>query len=392
MNKTLALTLTLAALNAPGCFYQVRGEANGAMYGNSTMPTAVAVSQPPPPVNTQLANARPPKPSDSAVWVDGYQDWQGSGWVQVQGHWENPQPNTVWQQPVYVNGQYHPGYWRPSNQQPVGPYATPVGGVSGSSGGTTVVQTGNGQPGYYGGVNNGGVAQPVAQPGVQGGVQGGYVGGGYVGGGSTGGVAQPVAQPGVSVGSTGGGYVNGNPGGGYVGTQTGGSVGVAQPVAQPGVSVGGVNTGYAQPRPTTGTAVTVGAPVGTISGTAAGVRPTVATQVSGTAVAAQPNTGVRITTVGPNAGSPVVVAGTTAPPATMGATQVSATAGTRPVMGTTVATGTVTTAGRPGVTAAGSTTGTVVSPAGGITNMHVPLRPAGCYPNCPPQINRPDPR
>ena len=115
MDTPRFIPLTLILLGAAsGCEVRYAGSASSTMY-TAEAPMAVAVEAPPPPA-PMLAVARPVAPSEAAVWVDGYHEWRGGSYVWVEGHFENPQPGTVWQQPVYARGRYHPGYWRPVAQ------------------------------------------------------------------------------------------------------------------------------------------------------------------------------------------------------------------------------------------------------------------------------------
>jgi hypothetical protein len=90
---------------------------NGTIYHSeaeaTTQIAAPAVPQePPPPSELQTA-----QPTPSAMWIYGYYDFEGGGYVWVPGHWEIPPPNCVafvrphWR---YRGGAYVyiRGYWR----------------------------------------------------------------------------------------------------------------------------------------------------------------------------------------------------------------------------------------------------------------------------------------
>ena len=60
------------------------------------------------------------RPAPDYVWVKGFYDWQGEGWVWTPGHWIAPPARSVrWVSPRYVRVEdgwwYEPAHW--SNQQ-----------------------------------------------------------------------------------------------------------------------------------------------------------------------------------------------------------------------------------------------------------------------------------
>ena len=90
---------------------------NGTIYHSeyeATTNVAVPDVPPPPPPPAELQTAQP---TPSAVWIYGYFDYNGGGYVWVAGHWEIPPPNSVafvrphWR---YRGGSYVyiRGYWR----------------------------------------------------------------------------------------------------------------------------------------------------------------------------------------------------------------------------------------------------------------------------------------
>ena len=79
-------------------------------------PAAVAISYAPPP---PLEESQPPAPSEGAVWVAGYWDWDGD-WVWSAGRWETPPQPAYSFTPAFYEERgpvviYVPGHWRPAN-------------------------------------------------------------------------------------------------------------------------------------------------------------------------------------------------------------------------------------------------------------------------------------
>jgi hypothetical protein len=53
------------------------------------------------------------RPYPGAVWIPGYQDWQGGRWVWVGGYWGYPpRRGGVWVPGHYGHGYWRPGHWR----------------------------------------------------------------------------------------------------------------------------------------------------------------------------------------------------------------------------------------------------------------------------------------
>lgn len=74
--------------------------------------TTVAPDAPPPP----QAEAPPPASFAAAVWVPGFWQWSGTGWVWVPGSWQlRPAPRATWRPPTWqARGAVHvlvPGAW-----------------------------------------------------------------------------------------------------------------------------------------------------------------------------------------------------------------------------------------------------------------------------------------
>lgn len=121
------VTVALAATSAAsGCYYEECAVTDARAYRGQAW---VEVDAEPPPLRAQV-EVRPPKPTATAVWVDGYWDW-GGRWIWVDGHWETPRPGYVWTPPVArrpgAGGRihYHPGHWRPADSAPPPVYREP---------------------------------------------------------------------------------------------------------------------------------------------------------------------------------------------------------------------------------------------------------------------------
>src|SRR6202789_3657310 len=68
---------------------------NGTIYHSeyeATTNIAVPSVPPPPPPPAELQTAQP---TPSAVWIYGYYEFNGQGYVWIPGHWEIPPPNCV---------------------------------------------------------------------------------------------------------------------------------------------------------------------------------------------------------------------------------------------------------------------------------------------------------
>ena len=270
MKTTLRLVIPalLSATFVSGCYYEECAVTDARAYAGQAW---VEVDAEPPPLRAAV-EVRPPKPSGTAVWVDGHWDWRGR-WIWVDGHWDSPRPGYVWTAPVARRGpsgriQYHPGHWRPSDSQPPPVYREPGEvrvSVRPAGRGTVEVQQPRGsvavqQPGQRPGV-------VVHQPQQPGSVT----------------VQQPAAaRPGVVVREPAGtGTVVTRPATPGVQTQRPGGVTVQQPgrpapgaTVRPGVSVrpGTTEPGTTQPGTTVrpvGPAVTR---PGTVAPTTPGVR------------------------------------------------------------------------------------------------------------------------
>ena len=80
--------------------------------GHGAYYAAVRVGPPAPAVYRPVGVA----PGPGFVWIDGYYDWVGNGWVWRPGRWARPpHPGYVWRKPRYErrrNGyRVHPGHW-----------------------------------------------------------------------------------------------------------------------------------------------------------------------------------------------------------------------------------------------------------------------------------------
>lgn len=77
-----------------------------------------SVQTPPPSPTSQPPEQVPPRPSQDAVWVPGYYDYNGQSYQWVAGHWEVPPAGTTtwvqptWQQQADGTYLYTRGHWR----------------------------------------------------------------------------------------------------------------------------------------------------------------------------------------------------------------------------------------------------------------------------------------
>jgi hypothetical protein len=101
----LALLVGLVGAAAPiaGC----AGSGTQTVAGES-------VREVPPPLRS---GPRPPRPSETAVWVDGHWDWTGDRYAWNPGRWETDPPGRAWV-PGYwkntsVGWKWMPGRWEP---------------------------------------------------------------------------------------------------------------------------------------------------------------------------------------------------------------------------------------------------------------------------------------
>jgi len=84
-----------------------------AVSGCSAQPRYVVAYGPPPPQIVRYG----PAPGPSFVWVDGYYNWSGRGYVWAPGYWAHPpRHRTVWVSGYWArrhNGYvWVAGYWR----------------------------------------------------------------------------------------------------------------------------------------------------------------------------------------------------------------------------------------------------------------------------------------
>jgi hypothetical protein len=103
MNKTLYLSMWIAAALANGCIVAAGPDPFG----------GVAVSGPPP---EPMQEARPPPLRAHAMWVPGYWHWTGMQYTWIPGHLEAGPAGARWRAPRYLmrDGVYYyePGAWR----------------------------------------------------------------------------------------------------------------------------------------------------------------------------------------------------------------------------------------------------------------------------------------
>ena len=116
-----ALPFVVLLTLGTGCVIHTAGTATVRVHDQYVAPSYVVVSAPPPPLVAAVTPGY--QPSSDAIWIEGYWDWQGSGWVWVEGHWETSRPGQEWEHGVCVvveggGYQYHPGHWRPRDVAP----------------------------------------------------------------------------------------------------------------------------------------------------------------------------------------------------------------------------------------------------------------------------------
>jgi hypothetical protein len=119
MLRALPFALVLAL--GSGCVIHTTGHSTVHVQDHYVAPSYVMVSAPPPPLVAAVTPGLEPSPD--SIWIEGYWDWQGSGWVWIEGHWETDRPGYEWEHGVCVvveggGYQYHPGHWRPRDVTP----------------------------------------------------------------------------------------------------------------------------------------------------------------------------------------------------------------------------------------------------------------------------------
>ena len=77
---------------AGGTLGNAQDQRNGTLYTSEPGPRRVVVSGPPPPPSSSPTEYPGRSPDPSAVWIPGYWDYTGAGYVWTPGRWEVPPP------------------------------------------------------------------------------------------------------------------------------------------------------------------------------------------------------------------------------------------------------------------------------------------------------------
>lgn len=126
----LAIAATALAAAVAGCCVRGSGYYRVSTTASYDEPHAVIVNRPPPqPPAPTPEQARPPKPSENAVWVPGHWIVERGDWRWRPGQWERPRPGFAWEPPTVAESddgvRYHPPYWRPEDETPPPAYHKP---------------------------------------------------------------------------------------------------------------------------------------------------------------------------------------------------------------------------------------------------------------------------
>ncbi len=82
---------------------------------------------PPPPLRAEASPGEAPELG--SIWVSGHWEWRGTSWRWTPGRWTKPREGYVWEPPVCValagTYRYHPGYFRPADEEPPEEYRAP---------------------------------------------------------------------------------------------------------------------------------------------------------------------------------------------------------------------------------------------------------------------------
>ena len=108
---------TLAALLTSGCLLTARTRAQPVDVVYESSAPEVYVTEPMPAPRVEVVTTAP---SQDVLWVDGYWQWGGGGYVWSPGRWARPtRPGYVWNAPRYERRQnrhvYVSGQWAPRN-------------------------------------------------------------------------------------------------------------------------------------------------------------------------------------------------------------------------------------------------------------------------------------
>ncbi|MDQ3032774.1 MAG: hypothetical protein M3Y87_10180, partial [Myxococcota bacterium] len=101
MNGFTRTLIVVVALGAAGCGgARVRGRATIVAPRPPTARLEVRTAPPPRPAHVVVtAPAQPPM--QGAIWVEGHQEWDGRGYVWIDGYWLEPQPDCRFTQPSW---------------------------------------------------------------------------------------------------------------------------------------------------------------------------------------------------------------------------------------------------------------------------------------------------
>jgi len=111
MYKLSNITLIVAASIAGGAMLALSGCANNGPYrpAPAYAPSSYVYVKTAPPAPRRVV--MPPRPSDYAIWIDGYWNWSGYDYVWISGFWEaNPPRNQTWVRDRWANS--NQGWYR----------------------------------------------------------------------------------------------------------------------------------------------------------------------------------------------------------------------------------------------------------------------------------------
>ncbi len=113
MRSSRILAVALASLILGGSLFAVAGCASRTVVVTDANGDVVYVGSAPP---APKHEAKPPKPSPSAIWVSGHWKWNGHRYVWVPGHWHTRPGGKSWVSGHWVKKPrgwvWVPGHWR----------------------------------------------------------------------------------------------------------------------------------------------------------------------------------------------------------------------------------------------------------------------------------------